>query len=150
MASGRKHNGWLKSLFGIGRRKAARSALVLDQPIDANRSYNAISMHVAKFQIGQVVRHRMFPFRGVIFDVDPQFGNTAEWYESIPEEVRPRKDQPFYHLFAENDRTHYVAYVSEQNLLPDQSGEPVEHPDVPSYFEELDGDHYMVPSDQHH
>ncbi|MEL6955486.1 MAG: heat shock protein HspQ, partial [Pseudomonadota bacterium] len=68
----------------------------------------------AKYQIGQVVKHRVFPFRGVIFDVDPEFANSDEWYESIPEEVRPHKDQPYYHLFAENERTHYVAYVSEQ------------------------------------
>ena len=71
----------------------------------------------AKFQIGQVVRHRLFPFRGVVFDIDPIFNNTEEWYESIPAEIRPHKDQPFYHLFAENDQTEYVAYVSEQNLL---------------------------------
>jgi len=79
----------------------------------------------AKFQIGQVVRHRLFPFRGVIFDVDPTFNNTEEWWLSIPEEVRPRKDQPYYHLFAENAEMTYEAYVSEQNLLEDDSGEPV-------------------------
>src|SRR5262249_60053538 len=73
----------------------------------------------AKFKIGQVVRHRLFPFRGVVFDIDPEFNNTEEWYQSIPAEVRPRKDQPFYHLFAENAETEYIAYVSEQNLLPD-------------------------------
>jgi heat shock protein HspQ len=88
----------------------------------------------AKFQIGQVVRHRLFPFRGVIFDIDPVFNNTEEWYESIPAEIRPHKDQPFYHLFAENDQTEYVAYVSEQNLLPDESGEPVRHPQVAEVF----------------
>ena len=82
----------------------------------------------AKYQIGQVVRHRLYPFRGVVFDIDPTFDNTDEWYESIPAEVRPHKDQPFYHLFAENDETEYIAYVSEQNLLPDTSGEPVRHP----------------------
>ena len=74
----------------------------------------------AKYQIGQVVRHRLFPFRGVVFDIDPIFSNTEEWYESIPAEMRPHKDQPFYHLFAENDETEYIAYVSEQNLLPGQ------------------------------
>ena len=78
----------------------------------------------AKFQIGEVVKHRLFPFRGVIFDVDPTFNNTEEWWLSIPAEVRPRKDQPFYHLLAENEQTEYVAYVSEQNLLPDTSAEP--------------------------
>src|SRR6188508_3696351 len=88
----------------------------------------------AKFQIGQVVRHRVYPFRGVIFDVDPTFSNTDEWYNSIPEDVRPSKDQPFYHLFAENADTEYVAYVSEQNLLPDTSGKPIRHPDVAEVF----------------
>lgn len=88
----------------------------------------------AKFTIGQVVRHRLFPFRGVIFDVDPQFNNTEEWYEAIPANVRPRKDQPFYHLLAENAETEYIAYVSEQNLLEDQSGEPVRHPQLGEFF----------------
>ena len=87
-------------------------------------------MKTAKFAIGQVVRHRLFPFRGVIFDVDPQFSNTDEWYDAIPREVRPRKDQPFYHLLAENSETEYIAYVSEQNLLEDDSGEPVRHPQL--------------------
>ena len=90
---------------------------------------------VAKFQIGQIVRHRVYPFRGVIFDIDPEFNNTDEWYESIPADRRPRKDQPFYHLFAENAETEYIAYVSEQNLLPDTSGEPVRHPQVAEVFE---------------
>ena len=90
----------------------------------------------AKFHIGQVVRHRVFPFRGVIFDIDPVFANTEQWYQSIPAERRPRKDQPFYHLFAENADTEYVAYVSEQNLLPDNSGEPVRHPQVAEVFEQ--------------
>jgi heat shock protein HspQ len=80
------------------------------------------SAATAKFSIGQVVRHRLFSFRGVIFDVDPVFNNTEEWWNSIPEEIRPRKDQPFYHLLAENEETEYVAYVSEQNLLVDDSG----------------------------
>ena len=98
----------------------------------------------AKFIIGQVVKHRMFPFRGVIFDVDPEFANTEEWYQAIPEEMRPRKDQPFYHLLAENAQTHYIAYVSQQNLLADESGEPVQHPEVTSYFDGFEGDHYIM------
>ena len=88
----------------------------------------------AKFALGQVVRHRIHPFRGVIFDVDPQFNNTNEWWESIPEESRPAKDQPFYHLLAENETSYYVAYVSEQNLVSDDSGEPVDHPEVAEMF----------------
>ena len=102
---------------------------------------------LAKFAIGQVVRHRVFPFRGVIFDVDPVFANTEEWLSSIPEEVRPRRDQPFYHLLAENAQTTYVAYVSEQNLLPDESGEPVRHPQVRQIFER-DRDGSYKPKEQ--
>ena len=90
---------------------------------------------LARYKLGEVVKHRVFPFRGVIFDIDPVFANTEEWYQAIPAEVRPRKDQPFYHLFAENSETEYVAYVSEQNLLPDESGEPVRHPQVKQVFE---------------
>ncbi len=89
----------------------------------------------AKFTIGQVVRHRLYPFRGIVFDIDPVFANTDEWYESIPAERRPSKDQPFYHLYAENAETEYVAYVSEQNLLPDSSSEPLRHPQVSEIFE---------------
>lgn len=88
----------------------------------------------AKFKIGQVVRHRLFPFSGVVFDVDPVFANTEEWYQAIPADVRPRKDQPYYHLLAQNSETEYVAYVSEQNLLEDQSGEPMRHPQLQEMF----------------
>ncbi len=91
-------------------------------------------MRQAKFSIGDVVRHRYFPFRGVIFDVDAEFNNTDEWYESIPEAMRPPKDQPFYHLLAENEESHYVAYVSEQNLTVDETGEPVDHPQTGELF----------------
>jgi heat shock protein HspQ len=101
-------------------------------------------MHEAKFSIGQVVRHKLFPFRGVIFDVDPEFSNTEEWWNSIPEDIRPRKDQPFYHLLAENSDNHYIAYVSEQNLLPDETGEPVEHPQVGLIFDTLEDGRYRM------
>jgi heat shock protein HspQ len=90
----------------------------------------------AKFSIGDVVKHRFHPFRGVIYDVDPTFSNSEEWYQSIPAEMRPRRDQPYYHLLAENEATTYEAYVSEQNLLPDDSGEPCHHPLVETMFEE--------------
>lgn len=97
----------------------------------------------AKFSIGDIVRHRLFPFRGVIYDVDPQFNNTEEWWDSIPADVRPRKDQPFYHLLAENDETTYIAYVSEQNLLWDESGDPVEHPQVNEFFQSIEDGRYV-------
>ncbi len=92
----------------------------------------------AKFRIGQIVRHRVYPFRGVVFDVDPTFNNTEEWWLAIPEDIRPRKDQPFYHLYAENAESEYVAYVSEQNLVPDESGEPLRHPQIEEAFVEDD------------
>jgi heat shock protein HspQ len=94
---------------------------------------------LAKFRLGDVVRHRYHPFRGIIFDVDPVFNSTEEWWSSIPEEIRPRKDQPFYHLLAENDQTEYIAYVSEQNLLPDDSGKPLRHPQVGELFKKVKG-----------
>jgi len=99
-------------------------------------------MKLAKFQIGQIVRHRIFPFRGVIFDVDPVFANTEEWLQSIPEKIRPRRDQPFYHLLAENAQTSYIAYVSEQNLVPDDSGRPVSHPQVKKFFDGMQNGRY--------
>ena len=98
----------------------------------------------AKYQIGDVVKHRYFEFRGVIFDVDPTFSNTEEWWESIPAEVRPRKDQPYYHLLAENEETEYIAYVSEQNLLRDTSELPVRHPQADEIFGHFDGARYEV------
>jgi heat shock protein HspQ len=103
-----------------------------------------MDVRTAKYAIGQVVRHRIFPFRGVIFDVDPEFANTEDWWRSIPEEIRPRKDQPFYHLLAENDQSSYVAYVSEQNLLPDDSGEPVGHPQASVMFESFANGEYRL------
>lgn len=94
---------------------------------------------MAKFRLGDVVRHRIYPFRGIIFDVDPVFNSTEEWWESIPAELRPRKNQPFYHLLAENDQTEYIAYVSEQNLLADDTGKPLRHPQVEELFVKQDG-----------
>lgn len=100
-----------------------------------------MKMRNAKFAIGDIVRHRVFPFRGVVFDVDPEFANTEEWWNAIPAEIRPSKDQPFYHLFAENEDTEYVAYVSEQNLVPDESGKPIRHPQVRALMDVEQG-HY--------
>ena len=103
-----------------------------------------IEIPSARFSIGDVVRHRIFDFRGVIFDVDPQFANTEEWYEAIPEAVRPSKDQPFYHLLAENAETAYVAYVSQQNLMPDDSEEPIDHPAIATMFDGLHDGRYQL------
>jgi heat shock protein HspQ len=110
---------------GRRRPKSPTTAVLAEAPVQSRS---------AKFAIGQVVKHRIYPFRGVIYDVDPVFANTEEWYTAIPAEIRPSKDQPFYHLFAENADTQYVAYVSEQNLLPDDSEQPVRHPQVEQLF----------------
>jgi len=104
-----------------------------------------MSITSTQFAIGQVVKHRLYDFRGVIVDVDPEFGNTEEWWLSIPEDIRPCKNQPFYHLLAENESNAYEAYVSEQNLLIDETGEPVNHPQVAEMFGEFLGDSYALP-----
>lgn len=107
-----------------------------------------MTIRTAKFQIGDIVRHRIHPFRGVIFDVDPVFSNTEEWWLSIPKEMRPAKDQPYYHLFAENAETTYIAYVSEQNLLPDETGKPVSHPQINMVFSGVENGRYVIRNSQ--
>jgi heat shock protein HspQ len=104
----------------------------------------------ARFSIGAVVRHRLFDFRGVVFDVDPVFANTEEWYEAIPEDIRPDRDQPFYHLLAENGEASYVAYVSQQNLLADESEEPVDHPAISGLFDAFADGRYRLKREHRH
>ena len=117
----------------------------------ANMSAAAVySIPRARFGIGDVVRHRLLDFRGVIFDVDPEFSNSEEWYEAIPEPMRPPKDQPFYHLLAENAEASYVAYVSQQNLVHDESDEPIDHPAIPTMFDSFDGERYRLRPEHRH
>ena len=104
----------------------------------------------ARFAIGDIVRHRLLDFRGVIFDVDPVFANTDEWYDSIPVDMQPAKDQPFYHLLAENDDSTYIAYVSQQNLVADDSDEPVYHPGISGLFERFDAGRYLLKRTHRH
>ena len=104
----------------------------------------------ARFAIGDVVRHRMFDFRGVVFDVDPIFANSDEWYEAIPEDIRPDKEQPFYHLLAENSDSSYVAYVSQQNLLLDDSDEPIDHPAIRGLFDDYADGRYRLRREHRH
>ena len=99
--------------------------------------------NIAKFSIGTIVKHKHFDFRGVIYDVDFEFNNSEEWYQSIPKDVRPRKDQPFYHLLAESNDVTYEAYVSEQNLLMDKSKQPVKHPLINEIFVGKKGSNYL-------
>src|SRR5687768_3225148 len=116
----------------------------------AGRTIEAPRHASARFGVGEVVRHRLFDFRGVIFDVDPVFANSEEWYEAIPEEIRPPKDQPFYHLLAENGETSYTAYVSQQNLLADESDEPVDHPAISGLFDTVAKGRYRLKSQHRH
>lgn len=104
----------------------------------------------ARFRIGDQVRHRQFGFRGVVFDIDPVFANSEEWYEAIPEAMRPSRDQPFYHLFADNGESSYVAYVSQQNLLSDETGEPVDHPAIDALFERGADGRYALGANRWH
>lgn len=121
-----------------------------DLPVQDLGAVAAPPVAHARFTIGDVVRHRLFDFRGVIFDVDPVFANTEEWYQAIPEEIRPSKDQPFYHLLAENSDSSYVAYVSQQNLLPDATDEPVDHPAISGIFDDFADGRYRLRREHRH
>ena len=121
-----------------------------DVHFDLGTSPVAPAVSHARFAIGEVVRHRIFDFRGVVYDVDPVFANSEEWYQAIPEEIRPAKDQPFYHLLAENGETSYIAYVSQQNLLPDESEEPVDHPEIAGLFDAFAEGRYRLRRERRH
>lgn len=130
--------------------KAKRPAVRAEEPVVRSRprrravEKRSSTVTSARFAVGDVVRHRFYPFRGVVFDIDPVFANTEEWWLSIPEQMRPKKNQPFYHLLAENAETEYIAYVSEQNLLPDTTGVPVRHPQILDYFVEDEDGRYRA------
>ena len=110
-----------------------------------NQSFNKYAVVVSpKFNIGDIVKHKLYPFRGVIVDIDPSFSNTDEWYEAIPVELRPKKDQPFYHLLAENSETFYSAYVSQQNLLSDSESGPINHPEISDLFSDVNNGRYVL------
>ena len=104
----------------------------------------------ARFAPGDIVRHRMFDFRGVVFDVDPVFANSEEWYEAIPADIRPAKEQPYYHLLAENEDSSYIAYVSQQNLVSDAEHGPVDHPQIDAMFDGMVKGRYRVRSIHRH
>lgn len=110
----------------------------------AGRLVDAPRQNKARFAIGDIVRHRMYDFRGVVFDIDPVFANSEEWYESIPQEMRPKREQPYYHLLAENGDSSYVAYVSQQNLVGDAEGGPVDHPSVSELFDDYEDGRYKL------
>jgi heat shock protein HspQ len=119
------------------------AATPASDPIHA-RPGQGSAPRVAKYRVGDVVKHRFYPFRGIIFDIDPVFNSTEDWWQSIPAEIRPSKSQPYYHLLAENAKTEYIAYVSEQNLLPDTSGKALRHPQVKELFVQEEGAYRAV------
>ena len=122
----------------------------LERSSPVNPASSPLAVAKATFGIGDVVRHRLFDFRGVVFDVDPVFTNSEDWYEAIPEAIRPSKDQPFYHLLAENAEQSYIAYVSQQNLMQDESDEPIDHPAIEAYFNGFDGSRYQLRPEHRH
>ena len=122
--------------------------ITIESPMSEFPGASGPRMRSAKFNLGAVVRHRIYPFRGVVFDVDPEFANTEEWWLAIPEGMRPSKDQPFYHLLAENADSEYIAYVSEQNLVPDTSGEALRHAGISEVFERAPDGAYRIRSAQ--
>ena len=130
---------------GVNRSRNIAAATAAD-----GRALKAPPIAHARFSVGELVRHRLFDFRGVVFDVDPVFANSEEWYQSIPEDIRPPKDQPFYHLLAENSESSYVAYVSQQNLLPDDDGEPIDHPAISGIFEGFADGRYRLRRERRH
>jgi heat shock protein HspQ len=115
-----------------------------------SRNDTAAPVITARFGIGELVRHRLLDFRGVIFDVDPEFANSDEWYEAIHEAIRPHKDQPFYHLLAENSESSYVAYVSQGNLVADDEGEPIDHPAIVGLFDGFVKGRYKLKPEHRH
>jgi heat shock protein HspQ len=132
----------------VRQRRPLFDTMSKSKPRLSRRKSEAGPLPRARYKLGDVVRHRFYPFRGIIFNVDPVFNSTEEWWQSIPEDIRPSKDQPFYHLLAENEKTEYIAYVSEQNLLPDESGVPLRHPQVSDLFIEENGNYratYLLP-----
>ena len=117
----------------------------IDTSIIETKNSNNIQVYKKPlFNIGDIVKHRIYPFRGVIVDVDPEFSNTEEWYQSIPAEIRPSRNQPYYHLMAENTETFYTAYVSQQNLVDDGENGPLEHPDLDEIFSGMEKGKYHL------
>ncbi len=113
-------------------------------PLEINKLNKSPVNKEPVFNIGDIVKHRIYPFRGVIVDVDAEFSNTEEWYQSIPAEIRPSKKQPYYHLMAENSETFYSAYVSQQNLISDGDNGPVDHPDLDEMFSGIKKGKYLL------
>lgn len=95
----------------------------------------------AKFSVGQMVHHRLFNYRGVVFDVDAEFAGSDEWYGRMAQS-RPPKEAPWYHILV--DGSEDVTYVAERNLEADLIGTPIHHPDLGVHFFQLQGRVYIT------
>jgi len=93
-----------------------------------------------RFSVGDLVGHRLFDYRGVVVGVDPVFGGTDEWYETVARS-RPPRDRPWYHVLPHGAA--HQTYVADRNLKPDHAGRPVEHPLVETYFTHFIGGRYI-------
>ncbi len=91
-----------------------------------------MSQTQARFSVGELTRHRLFSYRGVVVDVDATFEGTDEWYEAMAR-TRPPKDRPWYHVLVH--KADHMTYVAERNLEPDPSSEPIDHPLLGSFFD---------------
>jgi heat shock protein HspQ len=100
-----------------------------------------VNSQEAAFSIGQLVQHRLFGYRGVIFDVDATFQLTDEWYEQMARS-HPPKDSPWYHVLVHEGE--HATYVAQRNLEADESGEPIDHPLVSRIFRELHDGRYEL------
>ena len=99
-----------------------------------------MSQSRARFAVGELVHHRLFDYRGVVFDVDPTFQGDDEWYEQVARS-RPPRDRPWYHVLPHG--ASHTTYVAERNLEPDEVGSAVEHPLVAELFDELREGRYV-------
>lgn len=97
-------------------------------------------MKLAKFSIGQCIEHRLFDYRGVIVDVDPEFLGAEAWYQSMAK-TRPPRDEPWYRVLVHD--TGRETYVAERNLRADDSLEPIKHPMLARYFSRFEQGHYL-------
>ncbi len=95
----------------------------------------------AKFDVGQIVLHRLFNYRGVVIDVDPDFQNSEEWYDQVALS-RPPKNKPWYRVLVHN--AVHETYVAERNLEPDDLNEPIIHPLVNEFFDNFENGHYIT------
>lgn len=101
---------------------------------------DVIDFKRAEFNVGDLVHHKRFDYRGVIVDVDPVFQSTEEWYEAVAKS-RPPKDKPWYHVLV--DGTDQTTYVAERHLEPDDSEDPIRHPLIGHFFSRLENGKYI-------